>query len=141
MDKQAEEIANKITNCFKRGGKVIIFGNGGSLADATHFAAEFWKIGPVIALNDPAKITAIANDTDFEDIFSIQVEYLVNKKDLVIGLSSSGNSDNVNFGLARAERLEIEAIAFPRKGNNTQEVQDWQHQLLHKIYLLVEKNQ
>src|SRR3990167_5226524 len=93
------QIAKQIVACFKRGNKVLIFGNGGSLADASHFAAEFNSVGPVIALNDPAKITSIANDSRFVYIFSQQVLDIAKKGDLVIGISSSGKSENIWLAL------------------------------------------
>ena len=133
------KIAEQIIACFKRGNKVIIFGNGGSLADASHFAAEFHGIGPVIALNDPAKITSIANDYDFDAIFDVQIDDISKPGDIVIGLSSSGKSQNVIEGLAEAMSLGLEAIDFPRRGTTTQEVQEYQYHLLHNIYLEVKE--
>lgn len=133
------KIAKQIIDCFVRGNKVLIFGNGGSLADASHFAAEFHGLGPVIALNDLAKITSIANDGDFDYIFAQQVYDLGKKGDIIVGLSSSGNSKNVNIALFLAEDLGFEIIDFPRLGANTQEVQNFQYQLLHDIYLKVKK--
>lgn len=135
--KEAKKIAGQIIACFKRGNKVLIFGNGGSLADASHFAAEFNGIGPVIALNDPAKITSIANDDCFENIFLNQVSTCYRPNDLLIGLSSSGKSENVNRVLRWAKGLGREYIDFPRKGKNTQEVQNYQYILLHQIYGIV----
>lgn len=128
------EISQQIINCFKRGNKCLIFGNGGSLADASHWAAEFHTLGPVLALNDPAKITSIGNDRGFDYIFSRQIVDLAIKGDLIIGLSSSGKSRNVNWALQLAESLGYETIDFPRKGKNTEEVQNYQYQLLHLIY-------
>src|SRR3990167_9790016 len=93
--KEGARIAKQIIDCFKRGNKCLIFGNGGSLADASHWAAEFNGIGPVIALNDPAKITSIGNDYGFEYIFETQILDMGKKGDLIIGISSSGLSKNV----------------------------------------------
>ena len=92
MKREANKIAKQIIDCFKRGNKCLVFGNGGSLQDAGHFSAEFNGIGPVIALNDPAKITSIGNDYGFENIFSRQVFDLSRNGDLIIGISSSGKS-------------------------------------------------
>ena len=131
-------ISKKIIDCFERRNKVIIFGNGGSLQDAGHFAAEFNNIGPVIALNDPAKITSIGNDYSFEEVFAIQLNDIVHAGDLIIGLSSSGKSKNVIRGFEQAKLLGCDVIDFPRKGNRkgneTQNVQNYQYVLLHKIY-------
>ena len=137
--KQAGKIAKQIIDCFKRGNKVLIFGNGGSLADASHFAAEFHNIGPVIALNDPVKIASIGNDYDFSRIFEMQICDIGNTGDIALGLSSSGKSRNVIEGLEVAESQGLEIIDFPRKGKNTQEVQEYQYKLLHEIYVIVKK--
>ena len=133
------KISRQIINCFKRGSKVIIFGNGGSLADASHFAAEFNRIGTVIALNDPVKITSIGNDYGFDTIFERQIIGLCGDGDLLIGLSSSGKSDNVNRALRYGEEF-LNIIDFPRKGKTTQEVQEYQYHLLHKIYIEVKEH-
>lgn len=134
-----QEIADKIIDCFDRGNKTIIFGNGGSLADSSHFASEFHAIGPVIALNDPVKITSIANDYSFELVFAQQIRDIGKKGDLVIGLSSSGKSANVNLALQTAQESKMKIIDFPRVGNNTQEVQNYQYSLLHEIYVIVKE--
>lgn len=135
----AKQIAKQIIECFKRGNKVLIFGNGGSLADASHFAAEFHGIGPVIALNDPAKITSIGNDYGFEFIFARQIIDLGKPGDLAIGISSSGKSRNVNQIFRITEPKDMDYIDWPRKGKNTQEVQNYQYQLLHSVYILVKE--
>ena len=136
---KAKKIADQLIFCFRRGNKCIIFGNGGSLQDAGHFAAEFNGIGPVIALNDPAKITSIGNDSLFLYIFSQQILDLGKKGDLAIGISSSGRSANVLLALDMAKARKLEALDFPRKGKNTQEVQEYQYKLLHEIYVIVKK--
>ena len=96
-----------IVKCFRRGNKVVLFGNGGGAADAQHIAAEFigrFKINrkslPAIALSDnPSTITAISNDFSFDLVFSRQCESLISKGDVVIGISTSGNSLNVKKGI------------------------------------------
>lgn len=134
----AQQIAEQIIECFKRGNKVICFGNGGSLADCSHWAAEFNGIGPVIALNDPAKITSIGNDYGFKGIFSLQLIDSAMDGDLLIGLSSSGKSENILHAFSVMKNTHT-TIDFPRKGKNTQEVQNYQYKLLHEIYRLVKK--
>ena len=96
-------ISELIINAYRNGGKVVLFGNGGSAADAQHIAAEL--VGqflikrqsfPAIALNTNTSIlTAIANDYGYDSIFTRQVEALVDSGDVVIGISTSGNSPNV----------------------------------------------
>lgn len=125
-----KDIVKLIEKCFENGGKVIIFGNGGSMAEASHFATEFIGIGlPAIALSDPATITALANDFAYDIVFDTWLGAIYKENDLVIGISSSGKSINVNLGL-----MNRNAIDFPRKGKTTSEVQENQLKLIHEIY-------
>lgn len=133
------QIVKAIQACFLRGNKVLVFGNGGSLADASHWAAEFHSIGPVIALNDAAKITSIGNDFGFDLIFVKQVVDLGNRGDIAIGISSSGNSENVRLALIAGAGKGLEIIDWPRKGNTTQEVQNFQYKLLHEVFIAIKK--
>jgi D-sedoheptulose 7-phosphate isomerase len=97
------EIVELIIKAYKSGGKVLLFGNGGSAADAQHIAAELVgkfnlkrKPFPAIALTTNSSIlTAVANDFGYRNVFSRQVEALAGKDDVVIGISTSGNSPNV----------------------------------------------
>lgn len=97
------EMARAIIQTYQRGGKVVLFGNGGSAADAQHIAGELVgkflmerRALPAMALNTNTSIlSALANDYGYETVFSRQVEALVNKEDTVIGISTSGNSPNV----------------------------------------------
>ena len=112
LSEKLNESAIKIISCLKNNGKVVLFGNGGSAADAQHIAAEFLgryklkrKSIPAIALtSNSSTTTAIANDYDFSDIFSRQCESLVSKGDVVIGISTSGNSENVVKGLKTSSK-------------------------------------
>lgn len=111
---------NIINKCFKSGGKLLIFGNGGSAADAQHIAAEFInrflmerKALPAISLaTDSSIITSIANDDAYENIFSRQIEALGKKNDVAIGLTTSGDSENVINGLKAAKSLGMTSIVF-----------------------------
>lgn len=102
------------------GGKLLLMGNGGSAADAQHIAAEFIgrfkkdrKALPAIALTtDTSTLTCLGNDYGFENIFSRQVEALVRKGDAVIGISASGNSENVFRALQRANGLGAATIGL-----------------------------
>lgn len=108
-----EECAELIAETFERGGKVLICGNGGSAADAQHIAAEF--VGryetermalPAIALTtDTSALTALANDYDFERIFARQVDALAREGDLLIAISTSGNSPNVISAVMKARQI------------------------------------
>jgi len=92
-----------IVTAYRNGGKIVLFGNGGSAADAQHIACEL--VGrlklerqalPALALNtNTSLLTAIANDYGYNAVFSRQVEALVTRKDVVIGISTSGNSPNI----------------------------------------------
>ncbi|OWP56118.1 MAG: phosphoheptose isomerase [Thermoplasmatales archaeon B_DKE] len=114
------ETGNEIARCFGKGGKLIIFGNGGSAADAQHIAAEF--VGrfekerrslPALALNtNTSSITAIGNDYSFDAIFSRQIEAFAAKGDVVVGISTSGNSANVNSALEKANSIGCVTIAL-----------------------------
>ena len=115
-----EEIAGLIIETYTYGKKVITMGNGGSAADAQHFAAElvcrFEKNRtalPAIALPaNTSSITAIGNDYSFEDIFSRQLEAFANEGDLVIGISTSGNSPNVLKGMEMAAERKARTVGL-----------------------------
>tara|TARA_Y100001936_G_scaffold149484_1_gene145874 strand:+ start:38728 stop:39294 length:567 start_codon:yes stop_codon:yes gene_type:complete len=127
---EIEESVNVIIDCIKNGKKIVLFGNGGSAADAQHIAAEF--IGrfqreresiPAISLTtDSSIITSLANDYSFEVVFSRQCESLVNSGDIVIGISTSGNSKNVTKGLEVSKKNGAKTISF--LGNNGGEIKD-----------------
>ena len=108
-----KQIGEKISEIFKNGNKIIICGNGGSACDAMHFAEEFTgryrknrKALPVISLTDSSHITCVGNDYGFEYIFSRGVEAYCKKGDMVIGISTSGNSENVIKAIEKAKTLD-----------------------------------
>jgi D-sedoheptulose 7-phosphate isomerase len=109
----AERVASEIVRALRGGHKLVIFGNGGSAADAQHFAAELVgrfekeRAGlPAIALTtDTSAITAIANDFGYDDVFSRQVQALVKAGDVVVGISTSGNAKSVLKGIEEAKKL------------------------------------
>ncbi|PIP19842.1 MAG: phosphoheptose isomerase [Candidatus Omnitrophica bacterium CG08_land_8_20_14_0_20_41_16] len=112
---QILEISEKIIASFKKGGKLIIFGNGGSAGDAQHIAAEL--VGrfkkdrpalPAIALTtNTSIITALANDFGYDIIFARQIEALAGKNDVALGISTSGKSRNVALGLKQAKKMGL----------------------------------
>jgi D-sedoheptulose 7-phosphate isomerase len=108
------EMAEIVVEAYKKGGKVVLFGNGGSAADAQHIAAEFMGYGlPAIALTtDTSVLTAIANDYSYDRVFSNQVDALVNEDDVAIGISTSGNSNNVTNGLSASIAKKAKSIAL-----------------------------
>ena len=114
------DIANVIIEAYKKGKKVVLFGNGGSAADAQHIAAELvgkYKMVrdplPAIALTTNTSIlTACANDYGYETVFAKQVQALVEQGDVVIGISTSGTSPNVLEGIKTAKKKGAIAIGF-----------------------------
>lgn len=117
-----ENISNVITNCYRNDGKLIIFGNGGSAADAMHFAAEFEcqlshidkgrKALSALTPFNLSALTAISNDYDYETSFLRFVQANAKKGDVVIGMSTSGNSKNVLAAIEEAKKLEAVAVGF-----------------------------
>lgn len=114
------EVSKIIAGAFNDGKKLILFGNGGSSTDASHIAAEFInrfkreRPGlPAIALNtDMAVITSIANDYDFSEIFSKQLKALAAEGDIVIAISTSGNSPNILKAMDVAKKKRLTTIAL-----------------------------
>jgi len=115
------EIALGIFDSFRSGGKLMIFGNGGSAADAQHLAAELINIPlvgknfptPAIALTtDSSVITSISNDDSFEKIFGKQIHHLGDSKDVALAISTSGKSPNIIFGLKLANAMGIYTVAL-----------------------------
>jgi D-inositol-3-phosphate glycosyltransferase len=113
--------AAAMSDCFLRGGKVLICGNGGSAADAQHFATELvGRFGypsraglPAIALAaDSTFLTAWANDVSYEDVFARQVKTFAKSKDLLVGISTSGRSKNLVAAFAAAAELNLKSIAL-----------------------------
>jgi len=118
--KKIDEITRVIVNAYRENKKVILFGNGGSAADAQHLACELVgkfclerKALAAIALTtNTSELTAIANDYNFNRVFARQVEALVNPGDIVIGITTSGNSLNVIEGIKEAKRCGAVTIGF-----------------------------
>jgi D-sedoheptulose 7-phosphate isomerase len=114
------KVSEVLTEAMDNGNKLMLFGNGGSAADAQHIAAEF--VGrfafnrpplPALALNvNTSCVTAIGNDYGFDLVFSRQIEALGRAGDVAIGISTSGNSPNVLQGLQAAKKLGMHTVAF-----------------------------
>jgi len=126
-------MADLLVDAFKKGNKVLLFGNGGSAADAQHIACElagkFYLDRaplPAIALTtNTSTLTAIGNDYGYEEVFVRQVKSLVKQGDIVIGISTSGNSPNVLRGIEEAKRLGATTIAFMGQGGRLKELVDY----------------
>lgn len=116
-----------IATKLRHGGKILLFGNGGSAADAQHLAAEFiGRFGPdrpaIPALSlavDPSGVTAIGNDYGFDKVFSRQLEALGSATDVALGISTSGNSANVVNGLRTARNRGLYTIGFTGESGGT----------------------
>ncbi len=154
--------ADAIIGSLKKGGKVIVFGNGGSAADSQHLAAELVvrfekerKALPAVALTtDTSILTATANDYDFSKVFSRQIEALAGPSDVAIAISTSGNSPNVIEGAKAARAKNVPVIALTGRdggalvagsdiqmivrSDNTARVQEVHEAIIHVICKLVE---
>ena len=124
------EAAGAVTSALRKGRKVLLFGNGGSAAEAQHFAAELVnrfrrdrRAIPALALTaDTSTITAIANDVAFDRVFSRQVEALGGKGDVAIALTTSGGSANVLEGLRAARAKGMITVALTGKAGGRRSV-------------------
>lgn len=139
--KKLDLITNLILSCLKKGGKVLICGNGGSASDSQHFAAELVgrfkkerKAMAALALTtDTSILTSISNDYSFKYIFSRQLEALGKKGDTLIAISTSGNSENILEALKAAKKLKIKTAGFLGKdGGEAKKLAD--------IYFIVSSN-
>ncbi len=120
MEEDLGKASRVAVDTLKAGNKILLFGNGGSAADAQHIAAELTgrykseRRGlPGIALTtDTSALTAIGNDYGYDRVFDRQVESLANKDDLLIGISTSGNSQNVINALKLGQKLGCKTVGF-----------------------------
>ncbi len=122
-----EQVARGIvamTDCLRAGGKVMACGNGGSAADAQHFAAELigrfererQELAAIALTTDTSILTAVGNDYSYDEIFSKQVRGLGKQGDILIGISTSGNSKNVVKAIEAAKKMGIKIIALTGNG-------------------------
>lgn len=118
------KVANLITDALKQGNKLITFGNGGSAADAQHFAAELsgrYKkereaLAGIAISTDTSALTAIGNDYGFDVVFSRQVEAIAKRGDVLFGISTSGNSANVLNAFESGKAMECKCVGLSGKG-------------------------
>lgn len=117
---QAEQLALECFEALGKGGKIVFFGNGGSAADSQHLAAEFvvrfkkerQALASIALTTDTSILTAHTNDYEFDTVFARQVEALVKPEDVVIGLTTSGTSPNINLGLEAANNIGAYTVAL-----------------------------
>jgi D-sedoheptulose 7-phosphate isomerase len=157
------QMARMITVALKRGRKIVLFGNGGSAADAQHISAElvgkFKKVRPplrALALTtNTSIITAIGNDISFDEIFSRQVSANLEKGDVAVGISTSGRSKNVILGVQEAARNGAKTIALTGRdggplaplcdhkvivpSNDTQRIQECHIMIGHVVCELIDE--
>lgn len=160
---QIELIVKKIVECYKNNSKTIFFGNGGSAADAQHAAAEFMgrynkdrkPLASLALTTNTSNLTAIGNDYGYDDVFRRQLEGLLEKKDIVIGISTSGDSPNVVkaieyakikgaftvafVGARKCKVDEIAHVCVKIPSESTPRIQEMHEFLLHTICEIVEK--
>lgn len=138
-----DRFSKDIIDCFERGNKILICGNGGSAAEAQHFSSELLghfevkrKALPAIALTtDTSTLLAVGNDDGFENVFSRQIEALGKEGDILFILSTSGRSDNCLKAELAAYGLGITTRLFPIKNDKetTASVQEKHLRLIHQI--------
>lgn len=122
---QIEKAAQICVEALRDGNKIISCGNGGSLCDATHFAEELtgrYRDSrcplPAIAINDPAYMTCVGNDFGFQNVFSRYVEGVGSKGDVLLAISTSGNSQNILNAVAKAQQKGMKVISLTSLGEN-----------------------
>jgi D-sedoheptulose 7-phosphate isomerase len=124
LSKPIAQAVQAMLACVTSGGKVLACGNGGSAADAQHFSAEFVgryererpELGAIALTTDSSIITAIANDYDFSSIFSRQVRALGQPGDVLLAITTSGNSANVLAAIEAAHEREMTVVALTGRG-------------------------
>ena len=113
-----------MVDSLKLGGKILACGNGGSAGDAQHFAAELvgrfererMELGAIALTTDSSILTAIGNDYGFDEIFSKQVRAIGKKEDILLWISTSGNSPNVILAIKAAKKMGMRVVAFTGRG-------------------------
>lgn len=126
------KIAEELINAFRRGNKVLLFGNGGSAADAQHIACElqgkfYQQRAPLPAISlttNTSILTAVANDYGYKEVFARQVKALAKNGDVVIGISTSGNSPNILLAITEAKSLGAITVAMTGKGGKLKKLAD-----------------
>jgi D-sedoheptulose 7-phosphate isomerase len=129
-----EQVSHALANCFAKGNKVILAGNGGSLCDAAHCAEELTGVFrqvrralPAIVLSDGGHLTCTANDLGFESVFSRGIEAFGKSGDIFIGLTTSGNSPNIIQAFQEAQLKGLQTVAFlGKKGGRLKGIADFE---------------
>jgi len=127
------KVADRITQALRSGNKVILFGNGGSAADAQHIASElagklYIDREPLAAISlttNTSSLTAIANDYEYREVFARQLKALAKDGDVAIGISTSGDSPNVIAAIEEAKRCGVVTMAFVGQGGKLKEIAEY----------------
>lgn len=127
-----QRAADRLVTCLVSGNKILIFGNGGSAADAQHIAAEFVNrfqierppLAAIALTTDTSILTSIGNDYHFDEIFSKQIRAIGKKDDVAIGISTSGNSKNVIAAMHTAKEMDLFTIGMTGRGGKLAEFAD-----------------
>ncbi len=140
--KKLENFYNFIVKTSKSKGKVLIFGNGANVSNASHFATDMTKNGKIktLAINDPNLITCFSNDYGFEKWVKKSIEYYSNKNDLVILLSASGESKNLIYAAKTCKKLKINCLSITgfKKKNSLSKITDLNIWVDSRSYNLIE---
>lgn len=160
---KCQELAELLTATYKQQGKVFSAGNGGSHCDAMHFAEELTgrykkdrrPLG-ALALGDPSHVTCVSNDYGFKHIFSRQLEGLGRPGDVFLGLSTSGNSENINEAFLTAKKMGIKTVALLGKSggkakdladisivvpsDDSGRIQEIHIKIIHTVIEVIERN-
>jgi D-sedoheptulose 7-phosphate isomerase len=139
---QVEKAGKAMTESLNRGGKIISCGNGGSMCDAMHFAEELTgryrdnrKAIPAISISDPSHLACVANDYGYEFVFSRYVEALGNNGDVLLGISTSGNSGNVIRAFEAGKQKGMKLVALTgNEGGKLANLADVEIRVPHKGY-------
>ena len=127
------KVADRITQALRSGNKVILFGNGGSAADAQHIASELAgklyidrePLAAVSLTTNTSSLTAIANDYEYREVFARQLKALAKDGDVAIGISTSGDSPNVVAAIEEAKRCGVVTVAFVGQGGKLGEIAEY----------------
>ena len=160
---QVEKAAELLIDSFNKGSKVISCGNGGSMADAIHFAEELTgrfrnhrKAIPAMAISDPGYISCVSNDYGYEQVFSRFVEAFGQEGDVLLAISTSGNSENVLKAVEKAQAKGVKVVALTGKDGGklgkiaeveirvdhqgfADRIQEVHIKIIHILILLIEK--
>lgn len=162
--RKIESAGKLLADCFRSGGKVISCGNGGSMCDAMHFAEELSgrfrsdrPALPAISISDPSHLSCVANDYGYDHVFSRYIDALGNKGDVLLAISTSGNSKNVIKAIEAARNKGMMVIGLTGKdggamatlcdveiraphSNYADRAQEIHIKVIHSLILHVEKN-